>query len=112
MACPRIRLYQLYSFHLEPEIELILEQIETLRGDELHTAITKNEDIICLYPYPITIDRKEKTIEFTGMQLTSHRWIVGLEGEGKTYKLGYTYSDDKVLLGLEYLYHIYKNMTD
>jgi hypothetical protein len=109
MYYPKINLHQLYSLNVCNDIDIIFESLEMLVSLE-ELIKTKKFDNIVIVPNILTINTTDCVITLIGYKINDTTYIVNKEGNGDTIKIKYTCSKENIITGIEYLYHIHKNL--
>ena len=113
MVCPAVKLHQLYSINFFKDLDIIFEDLRLLDIDVLqHVATSKKLGNVQLVDKWLSINTTEKTIFIQGCNLNNSFYLVNKEGNGVATTIHYTCSDHDILTGIEYLYHMYKNLVE
>jgi len=111
MVYPVIRLNQLYSLNLFQGLDIIFEDLSLIDIKALETAIkTKNYDVVTIVPRALTINTKKKSISVFGQRISNKTYIINHERLGDINLISYDCPEKNIIQGLEYLYHMIKNL--
>ena len=108
MAFPGVKLHQLYSLHLYDGLDVIFEDLKMVDYNALQNV--KNKPHIQIVPNILSINTDEKCITIVGHTLNDSTFIVNREGRGDIITISYKCSNEDIIMGIEYLYQIYKNL--
>lgn len=90
----------------------MFEDLSLLDIDMLHhVATSKQLGHVQLVDKWLSINTAEKTISIQGCKLNDSLYLINKEGNGVATTIHYTCSDHDILTGIEYLYHMYKNLV-
>lgn len=108
---PAIKVIQFYAMTFYDTLNIAFESLEMVSLQDLDTVIkTKSYDKVDLIPNIITINTLEKTITLIGSRLNDTTYIIQKNGLGDRFVIPYDFSHDTIVTGLEYFYHMYKNL--
>jgi hypothetical protein len=112
MIFPAIKLHQLYSLNLYDGLDIIFEDLSMLNSESLKEVLTtKKYSNINLVNNALSINTNKKTITIVGHKINNSTFIVNREGRGDITICNYNCSDETIISGIEYLYHMYKNLV-
>lgn len=112
MYYPSIRLHQLYSLNICEEVDVIFEGLEMVDVNKLAETIkTKNYDKIDVVSTLFSINTIEKTMIIIGHKINDRTYIINKAGKGDIIMIKYNCEKEQVITGIEYLYHMYKNLV-
>jgi hypothetical protein len=112
MVWPSVRLHQLYSVNFYNDLDIMFEDLRLLDIDVLRSvATTKQMGHIQLVDKWLSVNTVDKTISIQGCKLNDSVYLINKEGNGVAVTVAYTCSNDDILTGIEYLYHMYKNLV-
>jgi hypothetical protein len=110
MIYPSVKLHQLYSINISSDIDIVFEELTQINLEDLkNIVINKLYDVIQIIPEQLVINAKNNEITLKGYKLNNNTYILGIDKSGTEYKLKYSSNDD-MITGIEYLYHMYKNL--
>jgi hypothetical protein len=116
MEEPQIKLKQMYSLYLYNNLEIIFESLDMLNHDEIKQIkeISEEDSInkIIVVKDIFTVNCRDKELRLIGNKINSTQYIINKDGRGDIFHIKYTCSNTTILKGLEYLYHIYKNISE
>jgi hypothetical protein len=108
---PAIKVVQFYALTFYDSLTIAFESLEAISLDDLGTVVkTKSYDNVDLIPNIVTINTIEQTITLVGSKINDTTYIIQKNGLGDKFVLSYDFSRDTVITGIEYLYHMYKNL--
>ena len=111
MVYPAVKLHQLYALNISSEIDIVFEELSQINLNDLkYIVLNKLYDNIQIIPGQLVIDTKNNEITFIGHKLNNNTYILGVDKSGTEYKLKYSSNED-MITGIEYLYHMYKNLV-
>jgi hypothetical protein len=115
MEGPRINLHQLHSLYLYEKLDIIFESLDMINIDDIRNIkdIIKNNNLdnLIVVKDIFKINFKDRHILLIGNKINSNQYIINKDGRGDIFSIKYTCSDDIILKGIEYLYNIYKNIS-
>jgi hypothetical protein len=112
MYYPAINLHQLYSLNVCEGIDVIFEGLEMVNVNNLAEVIKmKKYDKIDIVPQIFSINTNEKRMTIVGHKINNKTYMINKAGKGDIYFLNYNCEKEIVITGIEYLYHMYKNLV-
>jgi hypothetical protein len=112
MVFPAIRMHQLYSLNLYDGLDIIFEDLNVLNMEALEKVVrTKQLGNISIVDKILNINTDSKTITICGHQINSSTYIITQYRSSDITLIQYKCSDSNILTAIEYLYHMYKNLT-
>ncbi len=112
MYYPAINLHHLYSLNVCEGIDVIFESLEMVNMNNLAEAIKSNNfDNVVVVPKILSINTKERTMTIMGHKINDKTYIINKAGNGDIYFLNYNCEKQIVVTGIEYLYHMHKNLV-
>lgn len=112
MSYPAIKLHQLYSLNLYDGLDIIFEDLSMLDVESLKGFTTaKKIDNIDLVKNIVSINTNDKIIKIIGNKINDSTYMVNKNGEGDIIILRYKCEETNILIAIEYLYHMYKNLV-
>jgi len=107
MVFPAIRLHQLYSLNLNDGLEIIFEDLSMIDMNALKSAIdNKMFDKLELVPRTLSFNMSDKTLTVFGHRIRKGKYMVNMERNGDIHMITYDVSNENIIRGLEYLYHM------
>ena len=73
-------------------------------------AMTKQMGHIQIVDRSLTINTNTHSMTITGHKINESTFIVKRDGTGDIFIMDYKCSNDNILRGIEYLYHMYKSI--
>ena len=111
MVFPAVKLHQLYSVNFYDELDIIFEDLDMINMDRLkEVAMTKQMGHIQIVDRSLTINTNTHSMTITGHKINESTFIVKRDGTGDIFIMDYKCSNDNILRGIEYLYHMYKSI--
>ena len=111
MVYPRIHCQQFYSFSPDEHLTIMFEDLDMISLEHLATIVrTKSYANFTLIPELLTFDTINKTINLRGNRINNTTYIVQRNGGGDLFTISYTCSNEDIITGIEYLYHMYKSL--
>jgi hypothetical protein len=93
-------------------LDIIFEDLSMLDVDSLERAVsTKNLTRVSVVKDLFTINTVDKTLTITGYQLNDSTYFVPKQRRGDLMFIGYDSKKADILTGIEYVYHMYKNLN-
>lgn len=112
MIFPAVKLHQLYSLNLYENFDVIFESLEMVDMNNLSEAIKSNDfDNVVVVPKLLSINTKDKTITIVGHKINNKTYMLNKAGNGDIYFLNYNCEKQNIVTGIEYLYHMHKNLV-
>jgi hypothetical protein len=113
MVFPAVKLHQLYSLNLYNGLDVLFEELTLLDLPELEKIAMTKELGACipLVNQRFEINTHDKIVRIMGHKINNTTYIVNRQGNGIEFVFKYTCSDADILTGIEYLYHMYKNLV-
>lgn len=112
MYYPAIKLHQLYSLNVCEGIDVIFEELGMVDIKNLEQAIeTKSYDRVEVVPMTFSINTVEGTMTIVGHKINDRTYIINKARKGDIQIVNYNCEKQKVITGIEYLYHMYKNLV-
>ena len=111
MVFPAVKLHQLYSINFYDGLDIIFEDLEMVNMDRLkEVATTKQLGYIQIVDRSLTVNTEANSMTITGHKINESTFIVKRDGTGDIFIMDYKCSNDNILRGIEYLYHMYKSI--
>jgi hypothetical protein len=111
MVFPAIKLHQLYSLSLYDELNIIFEDLDMINMDNLKKIVTtKQLGYIQIVDRSLTMNTNTNSMTIVGNKINDSTYIVKRDGSGDIFILTYKCTDETILTGLEYLYHMHKSI--
>jgi hypothetical protein len=105
MVFPAVHLHHFHSLNLYDGLDIIFEDLNILDFEVLkRRTIADNIDLV---PNILRINTVEKSIFIVGYKINATTYMVNQGGTSVT--IPYSCSNDNIIVGIEYLYHMYKN---
>jgi hypothetical protein len=112
MVFPAVKLHQLYSLNLYDGLDIIFEDLAMINVPVLEkVAITKELGIIHIVNQMFEVNTHTKSVRILGNKINDTTFMVNKQGNGQIYTFNYNCSYTDILTGIEYLYHMYKNLV-
>lgn len=112
MLFPAIKQNKLYSVQFAEDLDIMFEDFDMIDIDNLEEIIKREKyDNIVLIPNTLSINTKNNTITIIGYRINESTWIVTKAGKGNIYINNYSCSNDTIIEGIKYIYHILKSNT-
>jgi hypothetical protein len=107
MLFPAIKQNKLYSVQFSKDLDIMFEDFNAIDIANLGETIkTANYENIVIIPNVLSINTKNNTITIIGHRINNSTWLVTKAGKGKIYINNYSCSNDTIIEGIKYIYHI------
>ncbi len=111
MVFPRIQQQRFYSFSPDEHLTIIFENLAMISLEKLGNLVqTKSYENFTLIPELLSIDTVHKRFYVRGSKINDTTYVLQQNGSGDFFTIPYTCSDEDVITGIEYLYHMYKSL--
>jgi hypothetical protein len=105
MVFPNVKLHHLYSLNLYEGLDIIFEDLNMINMPNLKEAFKKS-GIIHVVDKQLTIDTVNCVITLNGYKINKNTYIINKDGSGDVMFIKYKCSNDDIVTGIEYLYHM------
>ena len=87
----------------------MFEDLYMIDLEHLEATIKLTKEEIILVPNTLTINTKNRTITIVGYRINATTWFVTNSGKGNIYLNNYNCSNETILEGIKYIYHILRS---
>ncbi len=111
MVFPKIQYQRFYSFSPDEHLTIMFEDLAMISLKRLEKIVkAKSYKCTILIPDLLSIDTVNKLFYVHGSRINDTTYIVQQNSGGQSFTIPYTCSNEDVITGIEYLYHMYKSL--
>ena len=110
---PSVRLHSFYSIDLADDIQILFEHMSIIDASYLEDAIrNKKYDNVCIVKDKMYINTVNQIISVVGTKFTDGKYMISNGYYGITHHIHYTCPDQRVIDGIQLLYHMHNNWAN